>query len=105
MHSGRNGKNQSILTHHAPIGLAWKPKRRRHISLTNAPLPEDMRPLPPRPRAKGQRNKPHRLPKVIRIKILRTPAAEQLAPVRRTLEHRAKQRRRAELALRRPRDI
>src|SRR5439155_10525484 len=65
------------------------PVRRGRVPFTDAPLPEDVHPpLPARARAKRERDEPERLPEIIRLDVLRAPAAEELAPIRRALEHR-----------------
>jgi hypothetical protein len=59
-----------------------------------APLPEDVHAaLLARPRAERQRDEPERFPEPVRRDVLRAPAAEQPAPVRRPLELRPHQRR------------
>src|SRR5207302_10827420 len=87
MRAGRNRQDQSILAQQSRTGLRGKPIWRLAISLADSPFPEDVDPLLlARAGAERQRHKPDRLPEIIRLDILRAPAAEQSAPVRSAIE-------------------
>jgi hypothetical protein len=94
MDVGRDRQHQSILPNRSLARLRWEPVGRRHIPFADAALPGYVGPsLRARSAPERERNERERLPKPIRLNVLRAPAAEQTTSKSSALKDRLDQRR------------